>query len=860
MLAPRALSCLFVLLAAWQGALLGGDPPRSEKFAGKPREAPSRDFDFQHLKLECSFDWEERRVDGTVTHTAVALRGGVRRVVLDAVDIEVLSVEGDDGRRLGFESFPARLVIDLGRPCRRGDKVRFTVAYRARPRLGIYFFEPDAAYPMAPRQLWSQGECEEARHWIPLFDHPIDKVTSEIVVAAPRPLTAVSNGKLLSVSEREADRIFHWRQDKPHSTYLITLVLGEFALWQDTWKGIPLTAYVEPRFAERAERSFALTADMMEFFSTRTGYPYPWDKYDQVCVHGFNFGGMENTSATTLTDRTLHDERAALDHSSLGLVAHELAHQWFGNLVTCRDWGDIWLNESFATFWANLYREHREGWDEALYERWEDGNEYLEEDRQRYRRRLSVQSYHSPEDVFDRHAYPKGGRILNMLRYVLGDEAFFAGTKLYLERHAFQAVETADFRRAMEDASGHSLGWFFAQWVHSGGHPVYRIASSWDETGRTLQVEIEQKQKVDDLTPLFRMPVVIEATTPAGKASHRIWVERQKEVFSLPLAERPRLVRFDPGDWILKEVELEKSQEELLYQLEHDEDMLGRLAAAEALAAFGGSLKARKALVSRLRSEPFWGVRRAIALSLGKLEGEDALSGLLEAFASEPKSSVRREILASLKKGGGEKAAELASRALASDPSYQVAAEALRLLGAIDPDRAYEKSLEALERDSHLDVIRSAAIETLARGKHEGDRRALVLERIEKLAAPGNGPAARTSALGALAQIGKGSDVALERLTAALEDRLLHVRWSAIEGLAQLGDRRGLEALAARRQREVGSIFRNTVEAIDRAMARINGEGDVEELRKALESLRRSKEELEERLSNLERRGGQLAF
>src|SRR2546426_56421 len=639
----------FVFAFLWGSFALPQEPKRSENFAGPPRDPPSHDFDSLHLRLDVSFDWESDSVDGIATHTVRAFRDGTRAIELDAVSFAVKSTTLANGQALSFETMPEKLRIDLGRETKRGEELTFSIAYRATPKSGVYFQKPDKTYPDNPRQVWTQGEAEEARHWIPCSDHPSDKLTTELFITAPRPLTAISNGRLVSIEPRGSDaQVFHLVAEKPHATYLITAVVGEFAVWKATVGDLPLAAYVQKKYEKLAPLSFDLTPDMIRFFNSKTGVSYPWPKYDQICVFNFSHGGMENTSATTLTEHTLHDERAGLDIDSTGLVAHELAHQWFGDLVTCKDWGDIWLNESFATFFANLYEEHHLGWDEGVYGRYEEGLGYKSEDRNEYRRRLSTRSWKSPDDLFDSHAYPKGSRVLSMLRYVLGDDGFFPGIKHYLEQHAYEPVESSDFRVAMEETSGMSLGWFFDEWVYSGGHPQYKVRPEYDAKSGSVRIDVEQTQKVDDLTPLFHVPIFLCMTTPSGKVTHRVWVSETKQSFTFPSADRPRLICFDPGDWVLKDLDFEKSREELLYQLEHDDDVLGRLSAAEGLKKFATDEDLTAALLKRLDAEPFWGVRLQIVSTLLTLKTRSVAQGLTARLASEPKSRLRRDIVKGL--------------------------------------------------------------------------------------------------------------------------------------------------------------------------------------------------------------------
>jgi len=825
------------------------DSTGSDKFNGPLRDPPRRDFDFIHLRLECSFDWDTESVDGVVTHTVRAFRDGVRALELDSVDVDVRSVTLSDGRTLSFETLPTKLRVDLGAESRRGEETTYSVVYRAHPRLGVYFRKPGTDSPEAPMQIWTQGEAEEARHWIPCFDHPSDKLTTEVLVKAPPPLIAISNGRLLS---REPDgdgrSVFHWSQEEPHTTYLISVIVGEFAVWEDQAGKTPLKGYVQEKYADLAARSFELTADMIEYFQLKTGVLYPWSRYDQICVSGFRFGGMENTGATTLNERTLHDERAALEVSSQGLVAHELAHQWFGDLVTCKDWGDMWLNEGFATFFANLYREHHLGADEAVYARGAMERKYKSEDADEYRRRLSTRRWRNPVDVFDSHSYSKGCLVLSMLRYVLGDELFFAGIRLYLERNAYRPVETADLRFAMEEATGESLGWFFDQWVHSGGHPKYKVRSSWDAKTESLRVEVGQTQKVDQLTPLFRMPVVVSIAESSGVTEHKVWVSDKEHTFTFPAAERPKMVRFDPGDWILKELDFERTREQLLYQLEFAGDVAGRIEAAQELRKFTGAQIVQAKLLERLDAEPFWGVRSQIALTLSELKEESVTRGLTLRLEREPKSQVRRKIVTALGEAEGDGCAGTLRNVISRDPSYYVVADALKALGQVDAAEARPDAVAALALPSHREVIRVAAVEVLAMDDSmTAEVQKDFVERLVSLASPANPLPVRLAAFRALGKAGKGTDDALHALTEALEKSDVVIRWEAIEALGDLGDQRAVVALERRRAVETPVVFRDPLEAISKALDRIAGKADVDDLKKEVRDLRARLETLEKR-------------
>lgn len=838
------------------------DRKTSPRFEAPLREPPDRSVDALHLRLEVAFDWDRRQVRGKVSHRLRSLRDDLKEVELDAVRIDVSRVVDGEGRTLEHESFEERLVVRLRDPLEYGEEIGLTIEYTCRPTLGVYFREPTPEAPHVPRQLWTQGETQEARHWIPCIDHPVDRLTTEVEVHAPVGLRALSNGRLVEVREAPGGngRIFHWLQEKPHTTYLIAVVVGDFAELGDRWRNVPLTAYVPRERADDARRSFELTADMMEFLSSRLGHGYPWARYDQVCVHEFLFGGMENTTLTTLTERTLHDERGALDIDSTGLVAHELAHQWFGDLVTCRDWAHLWINESFATYLANEYRGHRLGRDEEVWGRKGQADAYLAEDRNQYRRPLATRRYRNPEDMFDSHSYPKGARIIAMLEYILGEDAFYRGLAHFLARHQFQSVESEQFRLAMEEATGRSLRWFFEQWVYSGGHPEFHVSSAWDDEAGMLRLTVRQEQELDALTKLFRLPVDVEITTPAGRVSHRIEVSRREETFSFPCAQRPRMVLFDRDAWLLDEVEFPKSREELSYQLERAENVEHRARAAEGLGRLRGDSTARDALLGRLEKEPFWGVRETIVEQLKAFPGETVRRRLIRAFGREPRSDVRQAIVRTLGEFPAPETESLIRSAIDEDPSYYVVAACLPVLGKLVPREAATVLFDALDRPSHADVIRAAAMRTLGTLESGGDleesQRRRALDRLIDFAGRGNRISTRSAAMAVLARIGKQNDRVYGALVEAVDDPFYRTRMAAIEALGSLDDPRAVAILAARREKESPRPFRNPQDAIDRAIERIERRESADDLQSEVDRLRRMQERLERRIEEVEKRNG----
>lgn len=748
-------------------------PARAQE-AEPLRFAPDRLVDILRIDLDLVVDLPGRRVEGSATLSLEAI-SALERFELDAVDHEIAAVyalsEGE-ARPLAYDYDGARLVIEA--PLARGAALKVRIDYRiVDPSEGLYFFGPTAESPQVPWQVWSQGEPRSNRRWFPCLDHPDERQLTSLSAHVRPGLTVVSNGTFLGKAPRP-DGLVTWRfeQRREHVAYLVTLVVGTFARVEaKPWRGkVPLSAYVPPARERDAERSFARTSEMMDLFSRLTGVDYPWSKYEQVVVEQFVAGGMENTGATTLNERTLHDERAHLDYSSEGLVAHELAHQWFGDLLTCRDWAHIWLNESFATYFDALWVEHSRGADEYAYELYLNALSGMAAGKTRP---ILDRRYPSPDSVFDGRAYPKGSSVLHMLRRQLGEDAFWRGIQAYTRALSDRAVETSDLRRALEVASGRNLERFFTQWTERPGHPVLDVRLSRDAQRGLLSVTIEQRQDGE----AYHFPAELLFRFGEREVRHVVSVRGKQERFVLPSLEAPTYFRFDPREAvILKEATVHKGRNLWIEQLRAG-DLVGRVRAALQLGRERRP-EARQALIKALGSEASWIVRKEIAQALRGVGGAEARDALLSAL-SDPDPRVRRAAAEALGGRGldPESARALSERVRQGDPSYYVEAACVEALAKVS-EAPREVLALALERASHNDVIRIAAINAL-RGLEEPDLAPLLARfvagtqplRTRQTAAralsvaglPGAAPAAREAALAALRPLLRDRDARLRR-------------------------------------------------------------------------------------------------
>jgi aminopeptidase N len=828
-----------------------------------PQYGPDKVVDVEHIDLYLTPELAAQRMEGVCTTTVRAIDDGVHDLRLDAVDFVIGWVRDESGRRLDFRRDAGTLTVHLARPLAAGERTQFAVAYRLeKPRVGLHFVAPTKDHPDKPTQCWTQSQDEYARYWFPCFDYPHAKQPTSTTIVVPTGTFALGNGRLVERSDDSATgyTTFRYVQDAAHSTYLVTMVAGSFAEIEQKGASVPVFYYVPPGREADGERSFGKTPEMLTFFEQRTGMPYPYARYSQIAVADFIFGGMENTTATTQTDRTLHDERAHLDFSSDPLVAHELAHQWFGDLLTTRDWSHAWLNEGFATFFETLFREHDLGRDEYLYAMYEHVKTYLRETRERYARAIVENRFHFPIEVFDRHLYEKGGAVLHMLRGLLGEERFWKSVRHYVRENAGRSVETIDLIRAIEAATGRNLRAFFDQWVFRAGHPELRVTYAYEHAARTATLRVEQRQPFDDANPPYRFdldvgfleaqPAAIERDAGPGPLAferrHRVAVEHADQTFTFACDAAPALVRVDPNATVLGTLEFAFGVPMLAAVLAADPSPVARVRAALALAK-DASAPALTALGTALTDEPFWAVRAETARALAETRLGRAKE-LLLAACDEQHPKARRAVAEGLGNFRSQDAADALLLLAREDVSYFVVETALEALGKTRDRRAFDALREALERPSWSDKVANGA----ARGLSElADPRAVALiiaaterRRSDSLRAEA------TRALGRAATVDDAArPAAVERLIELFGDDSFMVRRAAIQTAGTLGDRRLLPAL----ERIVdapadGRLRRAATEAASAVRGGLGSSARLSELESEVEALRAECRGLRERL------------
>jgi aminopeptidase N len=527
----------------------------------KPNFNRARTFDIQHYILRVSFDRANKIVFGDTIVRLKPLNDNFKEIELDAADMKFESVKLEsETKDLQYRLSGEKIYISLDKNYAPNDLISVRFKYSVKPSKGIYFVKADVedGKVVRPAQIWTQGEPEEAHYWFPSYDFPDDKATSEQFITVEKDETAIANGEGLGTTENaDGTKTFHYKMAVPHSTYLTSFVVGKYSKISDSYNTIPLGFYLYPGKESFAQKSFGKTKEMMRIFEELTRINFPYNKYDQTVVANFTFGGMENITATTMADTEIFTNPPQIVED---LVSHELAHSWFGNLVTCRNWAELWLNEGFATYMEAAYREKKYGRADYLRKIRESAEQFFVNETISQNRHGLYNLLARPDDsIFDTTTYQKGGAVIHTLRETIGTENFWKAVNLYLTRHKFQNVESSDLQKAMEEVSGKDLNWFFAQWVYAAGYPKLNVKQVYNPKTRHLDLTVMQTQNLDKITPeAFILPMEVEITTAKGKKTERIEIKKRTEIFSLKVDDKPTKIVFDKDEKIpLKSVKIQ---------------------------------------------------------------------------------------------------------------------------------------------------------------------------------------------------------------------------------------------------------------------------------------------------------------
>ncbi|CAN5526505.1 M1 family aminopeptidase [soil metagenome] len=825
--------------------------PAGVRYAEAPHvrrdRAPQRDINVLHTTLDLRFSLENESVSGTARHRLTPLEDSTTSFYFHAVGMEIDAVRqiagAPRGGALNFTYTDDRLHLQAQRPLMRRDTIEVEIAYTAHPMrggtgtdpiagYGLYFINADGEDPLRPTQLWTQGQPNDTRRWFPTWDYPNDKMAVDIALTVPSSFVTASNGVLVEQVDIQGEGL---RRDRwvletyPHPAYLTAFVAGDFAVVTDEYvrvdgSTVPLAYYVEPGFAADAPRVFGETPQMLQVFEDYFGVRYPWPNYKQAVVRDFTAGGMENTTITILFEGVQADERAWLtqEMSIIDLLSHEVAHQWFGNLVTTEDWANLTVNEGFASFSEILYRELAHGIDSAQERRILDRLTYLNQ-AQTVRRPIVWGGYETLADMFDPHTYHKGGMVLDMLRFELGEGAFRRGLTRILTDFAGETIKMDDVRRSFERESGRSLERFFSQWFESPGHPQLAVTQAYFGGSNQYTVQIAQTQ-ARAREPVFHFDVDVLFEYGNGVQNvERVRVASADTTLRFIVPEQPRYVRFNHGDRLLADIRLDAPLDQIRNMALDSPEMAARFAAVDAAgrtAATEG--RARDILISSTRdAHPL--VRRRSMVTLRPLLAQPGVAEAILERTTDEDAATRAEAFQAL--SGMTRDRVPSTQVIAAlnaglrDQSWVVIGSAVRAYSRLAPDQAYGAYSAAgiLTMDSWRGIVETAVLDAF--------NQVTSPEAINYLIArvgPNNSAAVRSRAATVLGTMAarqpRMSAQATEVLSPLLNDRSREVRTAAATALGRYGDRTIAELLRARLEQEEDAQVR---EALERAAREI---------------------------------------
>ena len=693
------------LLARAQETPPSGDEPWKKIY----RATATKYDDLVNTKLEVKFDYDKSYMYGKAWVTLKPHFYPTDTVSLDAKGMDIHAIAIDkDGRTapLKYDYDGMVLRIHLDKTYKRTEKYTLFIDYTAKPNelkihqgsaaitdaKGLYFINPKGEEKDKPTEIWTQGETEANSVWFPTIDKPNQKSTEEIIMTVPAKYVTLSNGLLVGQKVNgDGTRTDHWKMDLPHAPYLFFMGVGDYAIVKDSYEGKDVAYYVEKAYAPVARRIFGHTPEMIAFYSRITGVDFPWAKYDQIVGRDYVSGAMENTTSTLHAENAQQDARELTDGNQWeDVIAHELFHQWFGDLVTTESWSNITLNESFADYSETLWNEYKYGKDAGDAVNYAGIQSYLQDPKSEEKDLVRF-FYADKEDVFDNVSYPKGGRILNMLRNYVGDSAFFKSLNLYLTTNKFKSAEAQQLRLAFEEVTGEDLNWYWNQWYYGSGHPKLTIDYAYDDAGGKVRVIVNQTQETGKI---FRLPIAIDVYNGPTRERHKVWIENKTDTFTFAFQRHPDLVNVDGDKVLLCEKQDNKTLDNYIHQYKYAGNYVDRREAVEYCAEHMDNAKATDLLKASLKDR-FYRIRTLTLNRIDSLvEHQDAartsfeplIATMAEHDANRLVKAKAIEILGSF---GSPQYKDLFVKAT-TDSSYSVAGKALEALSGIDSVKALE--------------------------------------------------------------------------------------------------------------------------------------------------------------------------
>lgn len=731
------------------------------------------DFDVLNIDINLDLDVKGKFLSGIVTSEITPLVNDLEIIELDAAALNINSIEDQSGNILQYKYTDNKLKINTGKKYSMGETLKVSVNYTCSPQRGLYFIYPSELNPSMPFQVWTQGEDENNRYWLPIYDYPNDKATVSLKVTVDDNFKTLSIGELIS-SENNIEtnkRTDHWVMNKPVSSYLIMLAAGEFNILEKMYGNIPIQSYTDQNIdISDAEYTFRNVPAMMELYDEIFQYKYPWNKYAQVVVEDFMHGGMENVTATVLNKNLIYNSTVENEYGTEGTISHELGHQWWGDLITCRSWSEIWLNESFATYSDILWDEKVFGKDEYDYNIVLYGDAALKFD--------SVSGRYPVWAGYGRYTtnvYYKGAVILNTFKYILGDK-FFPSLGTFLKDNEFKEVETEDLINSINKTTGKNYKWMFDQWIWKAGQPEFVVSYDFDKNKNELALKVKQIQKEDSLTPVFKMPIEVRVKEQNKDEVHKIEITEREQTFRLLCSSSPEFVVFDYGNNILDKLYFEKPFDDWKNQLLQSENAVDRIMALRGLERFlkpDMSETAGKPAItidqsetlnlfeSSLNNDKYWGVRFEAAKILGNNPVININFDILKnSYDIQTNSKVKRQILKSIGSLENISNSEFIIEKIKNEKNDYIVADGISSLAiCMDKKDIPEFVIPYAERNSHRDVIKRSVIRALDSANIDGTDLQIKNALMDIAFGKDTEGRLRTAALNSLAKYARDSDV-----------------------------------------------------------------------------------------------------
>lgn len=786
----------------------------SQMFGNEPAERQST-YDVEHIKIEVRIDLKNKSLDGVVTALIRPLTDDFKSFKVDAVGMNIKSVKeciynhtdnpelAESYEEIPFDYDKKEITVKLPYNASKNFPFKYRVEYSVTdPEKGLYFIAPDSIFPNKRYEAWTQGEGEDNRYWFPCYDYPNDKATTEVIITANSEYRTLSNGELSKIIvNQDGTRTWHWALNKPHSSYLVMLAVGNYDVIEDGWQDIPIFSYGAPGTNDNIKTSYKETANIIKFFSDYSNYKYPWGRFSQVAVQDFIYGGMENTGAVVLFDGSVYDNGIPPDYTATGLVAHELAHMWWGDAVTCKNWNEIWLNEGFATYFEALYKEYTLGKDEFDYSILRKRDEVLEVDSVN---RVPVYA----RKGLTTNTYSKGALVLNMLRHTMGDENFRKALHNYITKNEYKNVVTKNlvdevngvFNNPGLDRTPVDYSYFFDEWIYKAGQPEYKVNYNIDKNSNELILNIEQIQNREK-SSIFRLSVDVEIVTDKSRRTEKIEIAELYSQHRIKLDGKLLNVNFNAGDNFLCKAYVTKPKDQWFFQLDKSPNAIDRIMAVRGVIDFINDADVIEKLSEYLKTDKFWGARYEISLVLANSNSNKIPEILMNAFDNEADSRVKRAILSGLGNyytnfstaPGRDKTVEFIIEKTKNESRCYVIAEGISAISKIaDKSKVFDMVSPYIEQDSHVDIIRRSVLDALVESK---DGRALDI--FKEYAVKGSTSRVRSIAVSGLEGFLSDQSV-IDILNLKLFDRNRYIRFRAVEMLGKsnsLVSRQYLETL-----------------------------------------------------------------